>query len=131
LTPGATVDDDPTENQRREGQEYNFDSPIWRNSGSDQHTTSCKIDGLIENVTCYFVVRTCSGPLESGNSNEVSYRPSSNRTPVARTGGNQHVTPDSQVILDGTGSCDQDGDGSTYHYPMMLNLPGAPVAAAV
>lgn len=100
--------------QRKDGEAYDYNTPVWASDTNGSIDTSCTIDGLAEDVTYFFVVRACDGPIESGDSNEVQYRTFSNRSPVARTGGNQKVTAGSLVNISGAGSYDQDGESLTY-----------------
>ncbi len=113
--PNSTSADGYNVYQRKDGEEYDYNSPVWGTDGGT-NVTSCTIDGLAEDVTYYFVVRACSGPTESNNSNEVVFRALSNRSPVAMTGGNQQASAGSAVKLEGAGSYDQDGDSLTYHF---------------
>ena len=55
---------------REEGERYDYNSFLWQGDHSfDQHT----IDGLDEDKTYYFVVRSFAGDQVSYDSNEVCY----------------------------------------------------------
>jgi hypothetical protein len=55
--------------QRSAASSYDYSRPVWTGS-----QTSCTLDGLDEGVTYFFVVRAYDGSLESGDSNEVSFK---------------------------------------------------------
>lgn len=55
---------------REEGQSYDYDNFLWQGDHSfDQHT----VNGLDEDKTYYFVVRSFAGDQVSYDSNEVCY----------------------------------------------------------
>lgn len=54
---------------RREGERYDYADPIWQ---GDATFTRCTIDGLEENTTYYFVIRTIDvDDNQSYDSNEI------------------------------------------------------------
>jgi hypothetical protein len=58
---------------RKKGQEYDYDSFWWQ---GDHTYHRCTIEGLDENTTYFFVVRSFSGDDISYDSTEVSAKPS-------------------------------------------------------
>jgi hypothetical protein len=105
--------------QRLAGESYNYNTPVWSNEGNANDQNACTIDGLEDDRTYYFVIRSCEGNIESNDSNEVEFNASlanSNKKPVASAGVNQNVMEKSLVHLDGTGSFDLDGDLLTYQF---------------
>ena len=55
---------------RIDGSEYNYATPVWQ--GTDN---TCSIDGLQPATKYFFVVRAFVKEDESGDSNEVDYKP--------------------------------------------------------
>ena len=92
---------------RQSGQGYNYAHPIWENS-----EVSCKLTGLVEGVTYYFVVRAYEGTLESPDSDEVSYTPDAtvshqlSATDDEANSGSDQITDKGYSIIN-----DLDGDG--------------------
>ena len=60
---------------RQSNQSYNYSRPVWEGRSS-----SCTLIGLEENTEYYFVVRAFAGNIESADSNQVHYVPSSSST---------------------------------------------------
>lgn len=55
---------------RRDGERYDYTDPIWQ---GDTTFTQCTIDGLDENTTYYFVIRTIdASDNQSYDSNEIA-----------------------------------------------------------
>ncbi|WP_319521194.1 choice-of-anchor U domain-containing protein [uncultured Desulfosarcina sp.] len=97
---------------RENSASYNYTTPIKQTAG-----TGCTLIGLTEGITYCFVVRAYDGDLESADSEEVCYTPSSvpsNQAPVAEAGGSQNVYEEAGVTLDGSTSSDADGSISAY-----------------
>jgi hypothetical protein len=92
---------------REEGQSYNYSDPAWEGT-----ETTCTIYDL-DNETIYcFVVRAFdTSANESGDSNEVCYRP--NRPPVLDPIGAKTVEEGLSIEFTVTAS-DPDGDGLIY-----------------
>lgn len=55
---------------RTAGSQYNFETPVWTGQA-----ITCTIEGLQPTEQYYFVVRAYMGSDESGDSNEVDYKP--------------------------------------------------------
>lgn len=55
---------------RVDGANYNFDTPVWQGTA-----TTTTVDGLLPATLYYFVVRAFVADDESGDSNEVDYKP--------------------------------------------------------
>lgn len=55
---------------RTDGAEYNFKTPVWEGTA-----TTTTVDGLLPATLYYFVVRAFVADDESGDSNEVNYKP--------------------------------------------------------
>ena len=53
-----------------EGNAYNYETPIWTGTA-----TTATVDGLLPATLYYFVVRAFVEEDESGDSNEVTYKP--------------------------------------------------------
>jgi hypothetical protein len=58
--------------QRIEGEQFNYNDPVWPIDGKDHTETTYTVDGLTEGVTYYFVVRAYIGSI-SVDSNVVSH----------------------------------------------------------
>lgn len=60
---------------RREGERYDYTDPIWQ---GDATFTQCAVDGLEDNTTYYFVIRTIDvNDNQSYDSNEIVINESS------------------------------------------------------
>lgn len=55
---------------RTAGNNYNYDTPIWQGTA-----TTAKIEGLLPATQYYFVARAYVAEDESGDSNEVDFKP--------------------------------------------------------
>lgn len=55
---------------RTDGANYNFQTPVWEGTA-----TTTTVDGLQQATLYYFVVRAFVADDESGDSNEVDYKP--------------------------------------------------------
>ena len=95
---------------RKIGQSYDYNNPGWQ--GAD---TTCTIYDLDDNAAYFFVARAFdTSANESGDSNEVYYRPSGDLAPIAEAGPNQAVVAGDTVALDATNSTDLDGSIVSY-----------------
>lgn len=89
--------------QRMAGGSYDYASPVWSGSG-----TTCTVNNLAAGTLYYFVVRAYAGADESGDSNEVSYRPAAapatTYTITASAGPNGTIAPSgsSNVVSGGS-----------------------------
>ena len=87
---------------RAEGQNYDYTSPVWPQSGDDPTQTTCTIDDLVEGTSYYFVVRAYVGTAESDDSNEVNHiseaAQSTTYTISTNAGTNGTISPTSATV---------------------------------
>ena len=121
--------------QREQGKSFDYTHPVWPADGKDHAETTCTISNLTEGITYCFVVRAYAGDIESGNSNEVTFKPEqstgndNNQPPVAEAGTNKTVTAGQTVTLNGSGSSDPDGNALSYKWTQTRG-PGVVLSAA-
>jgi hypothetical protein len=68
----------------------------------------------------------CSG--SGGESNDDGGAPATNEAPIANAGPDQNVAAGSDVVLDGSGSSDADGDPLSYDWIFVSRPPGSSAA---
>jgi len=98
---------------RQANRNFNYNSPAWEGS-----ETFCTIYNLTDTVEYCFVIRAYdTNGNESADSNEVCLSSTSiNHAPVANAGSDQTVIERTEVLLDGSGSSDPDGDELLYQW---------------
>ncbi len=105
--------------QRVEGEAYDYESPVWPQAGDNPELTTCAIDNLVDDTNYYFVVRAYAGDEQSGNSNEVTFRPEAPVTPTytlsAGAGPNGSISPGSVTVNAGESQTFSISPDDHYH----------------
>jgi hypothetical protein len=91
--------------QRLDGKSYDYSSRAWPRAGDDATQTKCTITGLSDDTTYHFVVRAYKGKVESGDSNEATYKSASPvATPytiTATAGAHGSISPGTVTVKSG------------------------------
>ena len=118
--PNSSTPDGYRLYMRQEGQNYNYNEPIWQ--GTDNQCTITESTG---NTDYYFVVRAFVGNEESGDSNEIRYTPTATN-PIIDNGdqgtassGNWSLSSGTPYI--GSQSVYSDEAGATYTYEVPVS----------